>query len=81
MFPQALQDLNEKPNQSVNDSSYFECIESAMESQKKLADSIHGVTEHAQAGELEQFGFEVASTQKALADLAEAAAQVKMAFN
>jgi talin len=65
----------EKPNEPVNDMSYFECLDTVMEKSKSLGDGMTGIANNAKKSEHEPFGEAVKDVSNAITGLVEAAAQ------
>ncbi|XP_059352131.1 talin-2-like isoform X2 [Daphnia carinata] len=72
---QSTRSLLEKPNEPVNDMSYFECLETVMEKSKSLGDGMTGIANNAKKSEHEPFGEAVKDVSNAITGLVEAAAQ------
>ncbi|KAL7866940.1 hypothetical protein AOLI_G00147540 [Acnodon oligacanthus] len=72
---EAVRGLLDNPNEPVNDLSYFDCIESVMESSKVLGESMAGISHNCKTGDVPAFGDCVAMASKALCGLTEAAGQ------
>ncbi|XP_036442190.1 talin-2a isoform X4 [Colossoma macropomum] len=72
---EAVRGLLDNPNEPVNDLSYFDCIESVMESSKVLGESMAGISHNCKTGDVPAFGDCVAVASKALCGLTEAAGQ------
>ncbi|XP_031433991.1 talin-1 isoform X2 [Clupea harengus] len=63
------------PTEAVNDTGYFDCIDSVMENSKVLGEAMAGISHNAKNSNLPEFGDSVSSASKALCGLTEAAAQ------
>jgi talin len=72
---QSTRSLLEKPNEPVNDMSYFECLDTVMEKSKSLGDGMTGIANNAKKSEHEPFGEAVKDVSNAITGLVEAAAQ------
>ncbi|NXA82743.1 TLN1 protein, partial [Thryothorus ludovicianus] len=72
---ETVKELLENPTQTVNDMSYFNCLDSVMENSKVLGESIAGISQNAKNGKLPEFGESISAASKALCGLTEAAAQ------
>ncbi|KAJ7422891.1 Talin-1 [Pitangus sulphuratus] len=72
---ETVKELLENPTQTVNDMSYFNCLDSVMENSKVLGESIAGISQNAKNSKLPEFGDSVSAASKALCGLTEAAAQ------
>uniref|UniRef100_A0AAR2J6C1 Talin 2a n=1 Tax=Pygocentrus nattereri TaxID=42514 RepID=A0AAR2J6C1_PYGNA len=72
---EAVRGLLDNPNEPVNDLSYFDCIESVMESSKVLGESMAGISHNCKTGDVPSFGDCVSVASKALCGLTEAAGQ------
>ncbi|XP_030620557.1 talin-2a [Chanos chanos] len=72
---EAVRGLLDNPNESVNDLSYFDCIESVMENSKVLGESMAGISNNCKIGDVPAFGECVGVASKALCGLTEAAGQ------
>lgn len=72
---QSTRSLLEKPNEPVNDMSYFECLDTVMEKSKSLGDGMTGIANNAKKSEHEPFGESVKDVANAITGLVEAAAQ------
>ncbi|NXK61094.1 TLN1 protein, partial [Sylvietta virens] len=70
-----VKELLENPTQTVNDMSYFNCLDSVMENSKVLGESMAGISQNAKNSKLPEFGDSVSAASKALCGLTEAAAQ------
>ena len=64
------------PNESLSDSSYFDCLENVLENSKELGGLSAALVHHARTNDLKKFGDSVATSQKALTSLIEASSQV-----
>ncbi|OWK58725.1 Talin-1 [Lonchura striata] len=72
---ETVKELLENPTQTVNDMSYFNCLDSVMENSKVLGESIAGISQNAKNSKLPEFGDSISAASKALCGLTEAAAQ------
>ncbi|XP_053788817.1 talin-1 isoform X2 [Vidua chalybeata] len=72
---ETVKELLENPTQTVNDMSYFNCLDSVMENSKVLGESMAGISQNAKNSKLPEFGDSVSAASKALCGLTEAAAQ------
>ncbi|NWS34180.1 TLN1 protein, partial [Polioptila caerulea] len=72
---ETVKELLENPTQTVNDMSYFNCLDSVMENSKVLGESIAGISQNAKNSKLPEFGESISAASKALCGLTEAAAQ------
>lgn len=72
---QSTRSLLENPNESINDMSYFECLEMVMEKSKNLGDGMTGIANNAKKSEHEPFGEAVKDVANAITGLVESAAQ------
>ena len=72
---QSTRSLLENPNESINDMSYFECLEMVMEKSKNLGDGMTGIANNAKKSEHEPFGEAVKDVADAITGLVESAAQ------
>ncbi|KAJ8287119.1 hypothetical protein GJAV_G00047860 [Gymnothorax javanicus] len=72
---ETVRGMLENPTEAVNDSSYFDCIDSVMENSKVLGEAMAGISHNAKNSNLPEFGDSVSSGSKALCGLTEAAAQ------
>jgi talin len=62
-----------KPNEPVNDMSYFECLDTIMEKCKSLGDGMTSIANNAKKSEHEPFGEAVKDVSNAITGLVEAA--------
>uniref|UniRef100_A0A8C0B3B0 TLN1 protein n=1 Tax=Buteo japonicus TaxID=224669 RepID=A0A8C0B3B0_9AVES len=76
---ETVKELLENPTQTVNDMSYFNCLDSVMENSKVLGESMAGISQNAKNSKLPEFGDSISAASKALCGLTEAAAQVRHA--
>ncbi|NXE42863.1 TLN1 protein, partial [Ptilorrhoa leucosticta] len=72
---ETVKELLENPTQTVNDMSYFNCLDSVMENSKVLGESMAGISQNAKNSKLPEFGDSISAASKALCGLTEAAAQ------
>uniref|UniRef100_A0A8B9UQP4 TLN1 protein n=1 Tax=Anas zonorhyncha TaxID=75864 RepID=A0A8B9UQP4_9AVES len=72
---ETVKELLENPTQTVNDMSYFNCLDSVMENSKVLGESMAGISQNAKNSKLPEFGESISAASKALCGLTEAAAQ------
>ena len=72
---QSTRSLLENPNESINDMSYFECLETVMDKSKNLGDGMTGIANNAKKSEHEPFGEAVKDVANAITGLVESAAQ------
>ncbi|XP_042731093.1 talin-1 isoform X2 [Lagopus leucura] len=72
---ETVKELLENPTQTVNDMSYFSCLDSVMENSKVLGESMAGISQNAKNSKLPEFGESISAASKALCGLTEAAAQ------
>ncbi|NWZ03070.1 TLN1 protein, partial [Loxia curvirostra] len=72
---ETVKELLENPTQTVNDMSYFNCLDSVMENSKVLGESMAGISQNAKNSKLSEFGDSISAASKALCGLTEAAAQ------
>ncbi|XP_072778754.1 talin-1 isoform X1 [Taeniopygia guttata] len=72
---ETVKELLENPTQTVNDMSYFNCLDSVMENSKVLGESMAGISQNAKNSKLPEFGNSISAASKALCGLTEAAAQ------
>ncbi|NXR98257.1 TLN1 protein, partial [Oxylabes madagascariensis] len=72
---ETVKELLENPTQTVNDMSYFNCLDSVMENSKVLGESMAGISQNAKNSKLPEFGDSIIAASKALCGLTEAAAQ------
>ncbi|NXD05167.1 TLN1 protein, partial [Certhia familiaris] len=72
---ETVKELLENPTQTVNDMSYFNCLDSVMENSKVLGESMAGISQNAKNSKLPEFGDSIRAASKALCGLTEAAAQ------
>ncbi|NWT55285.1 TLN1 protein, partial [Erythrocercus mccallii] len=72
---ETVKELLENPTQTVNDMSYFSCLDSVMENSKVLGESMAGISQNAKNSKLPEFGNSISAASKALCGLTEAAAQ------
>ncbi|NWH96534.1 TLN1 protein, partial [Tichodroma muraria] len=72
---ETVKELLENPTQTVNDMSYFNCLDSVMENSKVLGESMAGISQNAKNSRLPEFGDSISAASKALCGLTEAAAQ------
>ena len=72
---QSSRHVLENSNQSISDSSYFECLDTVMEKSKSLGDGMTGIANHAKHSEHDLFGDAVKGVAEAICGLVEAAAQ------
>ncbi|NXK11071.1 TLN1 protein, partial [Herpetotheres cachinnans] len=78
---ETVKELLENPTQTVNDMSYFNCLDSVMENSKAspelgvLGESMAGISQNAKNSKLPEFGDSISAASKALCGLTEAAAQ------
>ncbi|NWI43270.1 TLN1 protein, partial [Picathartes gymnocephalus] len=72
---ETVKELLENPTQTVNDMSYFNCLDSVMENSKVLGESMAGISQNAKNSKLPEFGDSITAASKALCGLTEAAAQ------
>uniref|UniRef100_A0A8C6ZG80 Talin 1 n=1 Tax=Nothoprocta perdicaria TaxID=30464 RepID=A0A8C6ZG80_NOTPE len=72
---ETVKELLENPTQTVNDMSYFNCLDSVMENSKILGESMAGISQNAKNSKLPEFGESISAASKALCGLTEAAAQ------
>ncbi|XP_049847483.1 talin-1 isoform X1 [Schistocerca gregaria] len=72
---QSMRPLLDNPSEPVNDSTYFECLDTVMEKSKSLGDGMTGIANHAKESQHEQFGESVKSVSSSICGLVEAAAQ------
>ncbi|NXY10197.1 TLN1 protein, partial [Pteruthius melanotis] len=72
---ETVKELLENPTQTVNDMSYFNCLDSVMENSKVLGESMAGISQNAKNSKLPEFGDSIGAASKALCGLTEAAAQ------
>ncbi|XP_035419743.1 talin-1 [Cygnus atratus] len=72
---ETVKELLENPTQTVNDMSYFNCLDSVMENSKVLGESMAGISQNAKNSKLPEFGESISTASKALCGLTEAAAQ------
>ncbi|NXI03172.1 TLN1 protein, partial [Pachycephala philippinensis] len=72
---ETVKELLENPTQTVNDMSYFNCLDSVMENSKVLGESMAGISQNAKNSKLAEFGDSISAASKALCGLTEAAAQ------
>ncbi|XP_063237314.1 talin-1 isoform X2 [Bacillus rossius redtenbacheri] len=72
---QSMRPMLDNPNEPVNDSTYFECLDTVMEKSKSLGDGMTGIANHAKKSEHEQFGGAVKNVSSSICGLVEAAAQ------
>uniref|UniRef100_A0A8D2NUC9 Talin 1 n=1 Tax=Zosterops lateralis melanops TaxID=1220523 RepID=A0A8D2NUC9_ZOSLA len=75
---ETVKELLENPTQTVNDMSYFNCLDSVMENSKVLGESMAGISQNAKNSKLPEFGDSISAASKALCGLTEAAAQWEM---
>ncbi|KAJ8983101.1 hypothetical protein NQ317_001844 [Molorchus minor] len=71
----AMQYLLENPTEPINDSSYYEALDSVIEKSKILGEGLSGITSSAKASEHEKFTEHVKSFSGAICSLIEASAQ------
>ncbi|KAM6228558.1 talin-1-like isoform 2-T3 [Spheniscus humboldti] len=72
---ETVKELLENTTQTVNDMSYFNCLDSVMENSKVLGESMAGISQNAKNSKLPEFGESISAASKALCGLTEAAAQ------
>uniref|UniRef100_A0A8C3KIW8 TLN1 protein n=1 Tax=Calidris pygmaea TaxID=425635 RepID=A0A8C3KIW8_9CHAR len=73
---ETVKELLENPTQTVNDMSYFNCLDSVMENSKVTWEhSMAGISQNAKNSKLPEFGESISAASKALCGLTEAAAQ------
>ncbi|KAM6111541.1 talin-1-like [Phoenicopterus ruber ruber] len=72
---ETVKELLENPTQTINDMSYFNCLDSVMENSKVLGESMAGISQNAKNSKLPEFGESISAASKALCGLTEAAAQ------
>ncbi|KAF1502294.1 Talin-1, partial [Eudyptula minor] len=72
---ETVKELLENTTQTVNDMSYFNCLDSVMENSKVLGESMAGISQNAKNSKLPEFGKSISAASKALCGLTEAAAQ------
>ncbi|KRZ04679.1 Talin-1 [Trichinella zimbabwensis] len=72
---QAVYNLLDYPNQTINSLSYFECFDMVTEYSKNLGEGMSGITHHAKQGDLVQFCESVRAVSDAVCGLGETAAQ------
>ncbi|NXO78630.1 TLN1 protein, partial [Sitta europaea] len=72
---ETVKELLENPTQTVNDMSYFNCLDSVMENSKVLGESMAGISQNAKNSKMPEFGDSISAASKALCGLTEAAAQ------
>ncbi|XP_060764635.1 talin-1 [Neoarius graeffei] len=72
---ETVRGMLENPTEAVNDTGYFDCIDSVMENSKVLGEAMAGISHNAKNSNLPEFGDAVSSASKALCGLTEAAAQ------
>ncbi|NXM91090.1 TLN1 protein, partial [Oenanthe oenanthe] len=72
---ETVKELLENPTQTVNDMSYFNCLDSVMENSKVLGESMAGISQNAKNSKLPEFGESISAASKALCGLTEAATQ------
>ncbi|KAJ8935035.1 hypothetical protein NQ314_013060 [Rhamnusium bicolor] len=71
----AMQYLLDNPTEPINDSSYYEALDSVIEKSKVLGEGLSGITSSAKASEHEKFTEHVKSFSSAICSLIEASAQ------
>ena len=67
--------LLDNPSETINDASYYECLDSVMDRSKSLGDGMTGIANHAKKLEHDQFGYAVRHVSEAICGLIESAAQ------
>uniref|UniRef100_A0A6A7G0J5 Talin-2-like isoform X3 n=2 Tax=Hirondellea gigas TaxID=1518452 RepID=A0A6A7G0J5_9CRUS len=72
---QSTKSLLKHPSEPINNSSYYECLDSVMERSKCLGDAMTGIANHAKNLQHEQFGVSVKEVSTAICGLVEAAGQ------
>lgn len=72
---QAMKPLLDNPNESVNDFSYYDCLDSVMEKSKLLGEGMTGITNAAKQSNHDKFGDNVKNVNIGICGLVEAAAQ------
>lgn len=72
---ESMKPLLDHVSQPVNTQSYFECLETVVESSKALGDGMTGIANHARNSEYPEFGDSVRSVGKSVCSLVEAASQ------
>ncbi|KAM9590959.1 talin-1-like isoform 1-T1 [Morphnus guianensis] len=72
---ETVKELLENPTQIVNDTSYFNCLDSVMENSKVLGESMAGISQNTKNSKLPEFVESISATSRALCGLTEAAAQ------
>ncbi|KAJ8958588.1 hypothetical protein NQ318_016309 [Aromia moschata] len=71
----AMQYLLDNPTEPINDSSYYEALDSVIEKSKILGEGLSGITSSAKVSEHEKFTEHVKSFSSAICSLIEASAQ------
>lgn len=71
----AMQYLLENPTEPINDSSYYEALDSVIEKSKVLGEGLSGITSSAKISEHERFTEHVKNFSDAICSLIEASAQ------
>lgn len=72
---QAMKPLLNNPVEPINDSSYFECLDTIMDKSMSLGDGMSGILKHAKRSEHDEFGTAVRAVSDAVCGLTEAAVQ------
>ncbi len=72
---QMMRSLLEQPSEPINDSTYFECLETVTERSRRLGDAMTGIANHAKKNEHQEFGDSVKEASDSICGLLEGAAQ------
>jgi talin len=70
-----MRSLLEQPSEPINDSTYFECLETVTERSRRLGDAMTGIANHAKKNEHQEFGDSVKEASDSICGLLEGAAQ------
>ncbi|CAG2163728.1 unnamed protein product [Oppiella nova] len=72
---QMMRSLLDNPSEPINDSTYFECLETVTERSRRLGDAMTGIANHAKKNEHKEFGYSVKDASDSICGLLEGAAQ------
>ena len=72
---QMMRPLLDNPSEPINESTYFECLETVTERSRRLGDAMTGIANHAKKNEHNEFGRSVKDASDSICGLLEGAAQ------